>query len=98
MFRVCIDGSLSGKPEQSTRVAGKNHRTRGGIDIERLDGRDCLGDEATPLLGVEWRIGRKQAARGPEVLMAAARGGVVSIERRIGVEHFEVVGRRLLQR
>ena len=73
-------------------------RARVLADVECFDGRDGFGDEASTLLGVEWRIGRKQTTCRAEVIVAATRRGHVAVQRGIGIKHVEIVVRRPLER
>ena len=66
-------------------------------DVERLNRRDGFGDQALALFGIERRIGCKQAARRAEIIVAAARGSDIAIQRGVGIKHLEVIARRLLQ-
>ena len=61
-----------------------------------FDRRERVGDQRAALLGVERRVGGEQALVGAEEGMPAARRRHLA-ERGVGIEHLEIVDRRLLQ-
>src|SRR5215470_16705386 len=61
-------------------IAGKDLLALRGGNLQRVDRRDGVPDQAAALLGAERRVGREQAVRGLEEGVAAARRRDLAVE------------------
>ena len=80
--------------------AGIARKDRVGLvfrQFERANAADRVGDERTPPLRVEWRVGGEQALCRAEEGVAAFRRRLFAAQRGVGVEHPVIIERRPLE-
>ena len=93
VFASVAPGNLSSARALPANIISRSAR----CNRQRLDRRIVLRDQPAALLGIERRVGGEQACRRAEEGMPATRRRDLAVERGVGIEHLEIVDRRLLE-